>query len=479
MDFDFDFDPAWSEHTLPRRGKAVLLDVKLVDVIEQELENSDRRFIAEAPFRTVAWYLRDTSPIPAETDTEAGFETATQDGTDSDCATDLDTTGPPQASSEPDTDTGLDYSALDTGDEEKMLTAEDSDSSTDYTASPSPFAFDRSHVPSAEWSEGFISHFSPFSLHRRELTAVQAMTAVPDTVNVAHLEMLGFKKIVWDDPRPFVDLQDRIGAFFLGPPHQRTQWETAVMGANDAMRSVRPALGPLPDETLRGGFEHGAKGVERPQNFSHPDPHLVALAKLRHSADIQEITSFQNAALKELAPELWTSAHKDIDTVMQNDSALRLPFHQCLGLPSQPTAFSRVEYIFHLDDSHPRQHLRDRATGWTAVTSVGDYDATESALILWRERRFVRFPPGSTFLFPAGLFSYSFTGISEYSSRMLIIQSFDGEIARFVEGGMSDKPKLPKLFTDEAWEADRQRRAKRAFKIFPTLNGYDHRSQYA
>ncbi|KAJ6488293.1 hypothetical protein C8R47DRAFT_1072008 [Mycena vitilis] len=444
MDFDFDFDPAWSEHTLPRRGKAVLLDVKLVDVIEQELENSDRRFIAEAPFRTVAWYLRDTSPIPAETDTEAGFETATQDGTDSDCATDLDTTGPPQASSEPDTDTGLDYSALDTGDEEKMLTAEDSDSSTDYTASPSPFAFDRSHVPSAEWSEGFISHFSPFSLHRRELTAVQAMTAVPDTVNVAHLEMLGFKKIVWDDPRPFVDLQDRIGAFFLGPPHQRTQWETAVMGANDAMRSVRPALGPLPDETLRGGFEHGAKGVERPQNFSHPDPHLVALAKLRHSADIQEITSFQNERLcpsPTVSPMPWTA----------------FPAHRVLA----------------------SGHLRDRATGWTAVTSVGDYDATESALILWRERRFVRFPPGSTFLFPAGLFSYSFTGISEYSSRMLIIQSFDGEIARFVEGGMSDKPKLPKLFTDEAWEADRQRRAKRAFKIFPTLNGYDHRSQYA
>ncbi|KAJ6464306.1 hypothetical protein C8R47DRAFT_1079682 [Mycena vitilis] len=473
MDFDFDFNPAWSEHTIHRRGKAVLLDV-----IEQELENSDRRFIAEAPFRTVAWYLRETSPILAETDTEGDVETTTHDDTDSDRGTDLDTTGPPQTSSEPDTDLGEAQSALDDSDDEKMLPSEvmdenDDSASSDSVSSPAPFNFGASAVPSAEWSEGFISHFSPYPLHQRELSPLQAMTSIPDTVSVAHLEMIGFKKIVWDDPRPFVDLQDRIGAFFLGPPHQRTKWETAIMATTDAMRSVRHSLGPIPDETLRGGFKHGAKGVE---NFTYPDSHLVALAKLRHSAGVQEITSFQNAALKELAPELWAAANKDIDTVMGNDSTLRLPFHQCLGLPSQPTAFSQVEYLFHLDDSHSRQHLRDRATGWTAVTSVGDYDAKESALILWRERRVVRFPPGSTFLFPAGLFSYSFTGISEYSSWMLIIQSFDGEIARFVEGGMSDKPKLPNLFTDDAWKVDRQRRARRAIAIFPTLNEYDSRS---
>ncbi|KAJ6489353.1 hypothetical protein C8R47DRAFT_1215699 [Mycena vitilis] len=459
-----DYLPPRSNHLIPRRGKAVLLDASLLDIIDQELENSDRRFAMEAPFRT-AWYtMRDATPAPSEPD--SATETSAHSDNDSNDATDLDTIGPPATSSEPDTE---------------MVTGGTESDSENINNTISPFPFDPTPWPSAEWSEGFINHFSPYPLHRRPLSPPQedSPAAFSDVLSVAHLEMMGFKKIGWDDPRAFVDLHDRIGAFFIGPPRERTRWENTIMAATDVLRQVGATLDPLDDNTLRGGFKHSPNGVERPQNFTNTDANLVALAVLRHSEPIQEITSFQNAMLEQLAPELWACANQAIDAVMRHDVALRLPFHQCLGQPDQPTAFAQVEYAFAIDDSHPKQHLRDRATGWTAVTSVGDYAADESALILWREHRIIRFPPGSTFLFPAGLLNYSFTGISEYSSRMLISQTFDGEIWRFIEGGMSLRPQPSRLITSEDWAAYRRERATKAIEMFPTLNGYDHDTGYA
>ncbi|KAJ6464313.1 hypothetical protein C8R47DRAFT_1079688 [Mycena vitilis] len=387
------FSPPWSTHTLPPRGKAIPLDLELVDLIGKELKNSDRRSIVEAPFRTAAYALR-------------------------------------------------------------------------YLPSP---------LPTAEWSEGFISHFSPYPLHRRVPSSLAELTVIPDVLDVGHLKMLGFTLIEWDDPRAFVDLEDRIDAFFIGPPRERTQWERTIIDATHAMERARRDFDRrgIDDHTLHTGFKNGAKGVQRPQNFLNHDRNTVILAELRHSVPIQEIISFQNAAMQTVAPEIWGCANTAIETVMDNDASLRLPFHQCLGQPDQPTAFAEVEYIFHIADSRPKPRLRDRATGWTAFTSLGNYDAGEGTVILWQERRIVRFPVGSTFLVPAGLFSYSFAGISEYSSRMLISQSFDGDIWRFIEGGMSSEPKAPSWPTYDDWKADRRARAQNTIKLFPTLHAFD------
>ncbi|KAJ6490565.1 hypothetical protein C8R47DRAFT_1070980, partial [Mycena vitilis] len=184
-----------------------------------------------------------------------------------------------------------------------------------------------------------------------------------------------------------------------------------------------------------------------------------------------------SAALQTLAPQVWACANEAIDSVMRKDSALRLPFHQCLGQPNQPTAFAQVGYTFAIEESYPRQHLRDRPTGWTAFTSLGNYEANEGAVILWRERRIMRFPPGSTFFLPAGLFRYSFTGVSEGSSRMLISQTFDGEIMHYVDSGMA-APSMPR-WTADTWGPDIRRRAESAIAMFPTLNQYDADTEYA
>ncbi|KAJ7040857.1 hypothetical protein C8F04DRAFT_1253773 [Mycena alexandri] len=196
------------------------------------------------------------------------------------------------------------------------------------------------------------------------------------------------------------------------------------------------------DDTLCSGFRYGANRIERPQKFPNNEANTMLLAELRLAPCIQAITSFQNAALRAVAPCVWESTNTALEAILNNNCTLHTPFYQCHGQP-QPTAFA--------------QPLRDRATVWT-------------------ERTVVSFPLGSTFLLPAGLFSYSFTGASDPASRMLITQSCDGEMYRFIESGMSFELDIPGIFNSQA-EAreDRLLRAGRAVDLFPTLEDFDSR----
>jgi hypothetical protein len=182
--------------------------------------------------------------------------------------------------------------------------------------------------------------------------------------------------------------------------------------------------------------------------------------------------------LQQLAPRIWQSANTTIDTVMANDLGLHLPFAQHSQRPPQPTAFSQVEYRFSIEDSHPIQSLTDDPTSWTAFTSVGHYNSAETALILWHDKCIVSFPLGSTFIMPGGIVSFSFTGVPDYSPRMLISQSSDGELFRYVNHGMTYRPD-PTFTTQEEWDADRRSRVGRAIAMFPTLNEYDSEAGYA
>ncbi|KAJ6456355.1 hypothetical protein C8R47DRAFT_1227894 [Mycena vitilis] len=156
------------------------------------------------------------------------------------------------------------------------------------------------------------------------------------------------------------------------------------MAATDVMSHTYRQLDMhgIEDHTLRGGFRYGTKGIERPQNLVNNDANMVILTELHQSPVIQEIISFQNgespicsSTMKMLVPSLWESAHDAITAVMDNDTTLRVPFHQCLGEPTQSTVFAQVKYTFAIDNSYPQLHPRDHPTGWTVFTSVSNYGA--------------------------------------------------------------------------------------------------------
>ncbi|KAJ7886946.1 hypothetical protein B0H13DRAFT_2342685 [Mycena leptocephala] len=462
------YDPPWSTFTLPRRGKAVLLSVKLVDIIEQELENSDRRHLVEGPFRSAAFQTyRQRSVAPSEPDTALGTTSDVELDSNSESDEGVHTPGPSDtelATSEP----NMDLDDLhDPSDMELARSEPDLDLDND-ACGPAEAEIDvdtrlsdgdhpsNQSIPSPEWTEGFIAHFSPYKLNRRPPSPLADLIPMPNIFTNAHLTSWAFSA---SNGMTFVDIVDRIGAFFIRPPTERQVWEQTIIDATHVMQRVGRDLDRqgIKGDILRGGFQYAAEGVERPQNFPNTEHNGILLAELQHSQPIKDIISFQNAMLQRLAPRVWDSAHATIDAVMANDLRLHLPF-------------SQLEYHFSIDDSHPIQCVTDHPTGWTALTSVGHYDESETALILWHDQMVVSFPPGSTFLMPGGMVSFSFTGASDRSSSpMLISQSCDGELFRYVQRGMTYG--LDAIFTTlEEQAADRRSRAESALAKFPTLN---------
>ncbi|KAJ7018841.1 hypothetical protein C8F04DRAFT_1277036 [Mycena alexandri] len=389
--------PPWSTFTLPPRGTAVPLglDQNLVEIIEQEIENADQPSILRGGLTSSAMNRLDA----------------------------LDTVVSPA----PTSPYFPNYSA----------------------AVPS--------IPTPQDSETAIRHLAgEWAIQRRSLSPLRDLNPMPDVFTSAHLDLMKFRRISWDDPRAF----------------------NTIIEANHLMQRVRGQIDRqgVVNDTLSTGFRYGARQVERPQNFKNNETNAFLLAELRLDPNIQAITSFQNAALQTVAPKIWASAHETIETVMANDCTLTLPLYQATGhARRQPTAFSQVDYRFSIEDSRPVHQIRDRPTAWTAFTSLGNYGPGETDLILWHNRTVVSFAPGSTFVLPAGLFSFSFTGASDPGSRMLISQTCDGEMYRFVESGMSFELDLPRF--DSAAHAQEQRnlRAERAIELFPTLDDFDSR----
>ncbi|KAJ7038828.1 hypothetical protein C8F04DRAFT_950823 [Mycena alexandri] len=160
--------------------------------------------------------------------------------------------------------------------------------------------------------------------------------------------------------------------------------------------------------------------------------------------------------LRKVAPRAWAAAHEDIERVLEHDSGLHLPFYLPYerARPQQPTAFSHVEYRFRTDGL-PQRERKAQPSGMTAITALGNYDATDGELILWEDQIVVNFPPGSTFLLPKWM-NYSFTAVEEPGYQMILAQSCDAALSEFVANGFStidfgeEDPLTPKLLSQKA-----------------------------
>ncbi|KAJ7035480.1 hypothetical protein C8F04DRAFT_1259024 [Mycena alexandri] len=299
----------------------------------------------------------------------------------------------------------------------------------------------------------------------------------PDSFRPAHLEPLKFQSIRWNEqPGPFVDLQDRICAMYIGGPVEASDWERSIIQAGQKMLSARATLEEFgesqkPPKCLSGGLQYRGCRGNRPQNMHEFKPvstEQVVLAILRHSVDIQAITSFQNAALQKIAPRAWASAHTKLQTLVEDDVLLHLPCDlACQHGPSQPTAFSRVDYIFSADTA-PLVDAAAYIPSFTALTSLGNYDpASEGKLILWDDKKVVDFPVGSTVFLPKWM-PYSFTAVEWPGYQMLLKQSCENALVEYVDNGLCG--------AFDVVEVDEERRvqeAAEAQKLFSTLREFD------
>jgi hypothetical protein len=138
--------------------------------------------------------------------------------------------------------------------------------------------------------------------------------------------------------------------------------------------------------------------------------------------------------------------------------------------PYQPTAFSELEYRFSIPDSVPRRDTDDHPSSFRALTAVGHYDSGQGDLVLWRERTVVEFPPGSTFLFPAGLVHYSFSAVEKPGRQMLISQSCSAGLHGYVENGFDDRFRSVGKTSSSM---ERRHIAKGAIELYSKIAEYD------
>ncbi|KAJ7076954.1 hypothetical protein C8R43DRAFT_910584, partial [Mycena crocata] len=85
----------------------------------------------------------------------------------------------------------------------------------------------------------------------------------------------------------------------------------------------------------------------------------------------------------------------------------------------------------HLDET-------DMLEGWRVITALGNYDSRFGGdLVMWDEKKILRFPPGSSFLVPAARMRYSFTAVGEGETHFLMSQHMHAGLHRFVVNGFA------------------------------------------
>ncbi|KAJ6477914.1 hypothetical protein C8R47DRAFT_1219816 [Mycena vitilis] len=302
------------------------------------------------------------------------------------------------------------------------------------------------------------------------------LTPIPEVVSGAHLDSLGFERIHLDDlPTIFVDLEDRVAGIRIASPCQSARWENTINNASNAMRIASAHLdrAKLPGDSIRSGiaYDDELHASVRPRRIDrmHTLGNMVVLASLRYSPAIQDITSFQNAMFRDVAPRAWSDHREVIDEVVLNDCQLHLPMHLTDQGPYQPTAFSEIEYRFSTPDSSPRRDTKDHSASFRAITAVGSYHSTQGELILWTHRKIVTFTAGITFLLPASLVRYSFTEVEKPGWQMLITQSCSAGLHGFVADNFDSRSRQSGMSSRK----ERGEQASAGVALYSTVYEYD------
>ncbi|KAJ7448472.1 hypothetical protein B0H11DRAFT_1744202, partial [Mycena galericulata] len=148
--------------------------------------------------------------------------------------------------------------------------------------------------------------------------------------------------------------------------------------------------------------------------------------------------------------------------------------HQLLWLREgfSGSAFAASEIFLGSAESPPRLDDRDMLWGWRGLTGLGRYDADcGGEVILWDEKKVIKFPVGATFLFPAAFMRYSFTSVRPWERRYAFSQYSDAGLFRYVENGFMSEG----TFEATAWKAAREARDRvRDARMQTALGMYSH-----
>ncbi|KAJ7168778.1 hypothetical protein C8R46DRAFT_897578, partial [Mycena filopes] len=162
------------------------------------------------------------------------------------------------------------------------------------------------------------------------------------------------------------------------------------------------------------------------------------------------------------APRLLADMRKTKEDIRKHDPFLHETW--------PGTAFHATEFFMGHGESAPRLDDLDMIWGWRALTALGDYNPRWGGeLILWDERKVIRFPPGATFLFPSAMTRYSFTQIRAQESCFAFSQYAHAGCVRYAENDFLNEANFEAI----AWrDARRKRERIREARMVEALGMY-------
>ncbi|KAK7008419.1 hypothetical protein R3P38DRAFT_3403033 [Favolaschia claudopus] len=247
-------------------------------------------------------------------------------------------------------------------------------------------------------------------------------------------------RVSWDARHPLLilDRHGRIIVVFVGGPDD-PEWPAVAAAAAETMRRVREegiSTGAFPLDagihrrgrffTLKSGVSHGG-GQPCPRNVDIPDLQQPLVETLLQDKNVRRICGFQSSAFRTWAPKLFKDYVTDLQDLFKHDPKLHLNFTNSL-FPSVTFNLGPQSASFeHLDD-------KNRALGWCAITSGGDFDAKRSALLYLKElNSVVDFPAGATSFIPSAVIHHGNTPLAPNETRYSITQYAAGGLFRYVQ----------------------------------------------
>ncbi|KAJ3871511.1 hypothetical protein F5051DRAFT_340787 [Lentinula edodes] len=260
-----------------------------------------------------------------------------------------------------------------------------------------------------------------------------------------------------------LDSSDRVIAVLGGVPpgSEGEEWKENVAQAQDAVDGFREQSsftrsqqhGRRGDFAYRTvGFGYG-NGRKQPLNYRvNGVANQRAVGDLLKNPAIRRIAGFQKSIFN-------CYAHKTyVEYQTTNEELLRRHPHLRPNFPGSPYAALTVN-AGPQSYSPPHKDPDNVVHGWCADTALGKFDPDKGGhLVLWDLGLVIRFPSGSTILFPSSLITHSTIPIQQGETRFAFIQYSSGGLFRWRANGFkSDKDFLSKASKEDIREREASR----------------------
>ncbi|KAF5338060.1 hypothetical protein D9757_015293 [Collybiopsis confluens] len=300
---------------------------------------------------------------------------------------------------------------------------------------------------------------------------------------------VGFRFLDWDGITSvvIVGCRDRIVAVLGGipPGAAEDKWSSVVRDAEGAIEACyaqstfeekerEGRRGEFASRTFGFGFGFG-NGRPKPMNYKISGSGKQAVAKNKEAVDklisnddgIRALSGFTNDLFNCFGHKLYMEYKDAVEELVEKQPELARNF------PSTVFAAATVNFGPR-SFSPPHMDSDNRADGWCADTALGNFDPDKGGhLVLWDLQLVIRFPPGSSVLFPSALITHSTLPIQPHETRYAFIQYTSGGLFRWRANGFkTDADWLKKASPAEVLdrEAARRRRWKTALQKFTRWN---------